>query len=212
MAYLEREDGSREELFGSGGGESLAAEVEAPLLGRIPFDPRLGALADEGEPIVLAEPDAVVSRAIVELAEAIAATRREQGVGIEAAAAGRELSVEGVRTACGRLGTASAARILAEHFLDADTRARRTHVADRVASDARGPGSRGRAEPRRRGGGLRAVEGRGAPGYLTLAAVVDAQLEAPPGRARVVVARECFPPVSSATGCAGSRKVALSPP
>jgi ATP-binding protein involved in chromosome partitioning len=82
MAYLEREDGSREELFGSGGGESLAAEVEAPLLGRIPFDPRLGALADEGEPIVLAEPDAVVSRAIVELAEAIAATRREQGVGI----------------------------------------------------------------------------------------------------------------------------------
>ena len=73
MAYLAREDGSREELFGSGGGEALAAEVEAPLLGRIPFDPRLGALADEGEPIVLAEPDAEVSRAIVELAEAIAA-------------------------------------------------------------------------------------------------------------------------------------------
>ena len=82
MAYLERPDGSREELFGSGGGESLAAEVEAPLLGRIPFDPRLGELADEGEPIVLAEPEAAVSRAIVELAEAIAATRREQGVGI----------------------------------------------------------------------------------------------------------------------------------
>ncbi len=82
MAYLVREDGSREELFGSGGGEALAAEVEAPLLGRIPFDPRLGALADEGEPIVLAEPEAGVSRAIVELAEAIAATRREQGVGI----------------------------------------------------------------------------------------------------------------------------------
>src|SRR5262245_31363125 len=82
MSYLTREDGSREELFGSGGGEALAAEVEAPLLGRIPFDPRLGALADQGEPIVLAEPDAAVSRAIVELAEAIAATRREQGVGI----------------------------------------------------------------------------------------------------------------------------------
>jgi ATP-binding protein involved in chromosome partitioning len=82
MAYLTREDGSREELFGSGGGEALAAEVEAPLLGRIPFDPRLGALADLGEPIVLAEPEAEVSRAIVELAEAIAATRREQGVGI----------------------------------------------------------------------------------------------------------------------------------
>jgi ATP-binding protein involved in chromosome partitioning len=82
MAYLTREDGSREELFGSGGGETLAAEVEAPLLGRIPFDPRLGALADEGEPIVLAEPEAEVSQAIAALADAISATRREQGVGI----------------------------------------------------------------------------------------------------------------------------------
>jgi ATP-binding protein involved in chromosome partitioning len=82
MAYLTREDGSREELFGSGGGEALAAEVEAPLLGRIPFDPRLGVLADEGEPIVLAEPETEVSRAIVALAEAVVDTRREQGVGI----------------------------------------------------------------------------------------------------------------------------------
>ncbi|MGH3019378.1 MAG: Mrp/NBP35 family ATP-binding protein [Gaiellaceae bacterium] len=82
MSYLAREDGSREELFGTGGGEALAAEVEAPLLGQIPFDPRLGALADAGEPIVLADPDAEVSRSIVELAEAVAATRREEGIGI----------------------------------------------------------------------------------------------------------------------------------
>jgi ATP-binding protein involved in chromosome partitioning len=82
MAYLTRADGSREELFGSGGGEALAAEVEAPLLGRIPFEPRLGALADEGEPIVWADPEAEASQAIVALAEAIAAARREQGVGI----------------------------------------------------------------------------------------------------------------------------------
>jgi ATP-binding protein involved in chromosome partitioning len=82
MSYLTREDGGREELFGSGGGESLSREVEAPLLARIPFDPRLGALADEGEPIVLVEPEAEVSGAIVGLAEAIVATRREQGVGI----------------------------------------------------------------------------------------------------------------------------------
>jgi len=82
MSYLTREDGSREELFGSGGGDALAAEVEAPLLGRIPFDPRLGALADQGEPIVFADPEAEVSRAIFALAEAVADTRREQGVGI----------------------------------------------------------------------------------------------------------------------------------
>jgi ATP-binding protein involved in chromosome partitioning len=74
--------GTGEELFGSGGGDALAAEVETELLARIPFEPRLAALADEGEPIVLAEPDAEVSQAIMGLAEAIAATKREQGVGI----------------------------------------------------------------------------------------------------------------------------------
>jgi LDH2 family malate/lactate/ureidoglycolate dehydrogenase len=35
--------------------------------------------------------------------------------------------------------------------------------------------------------------GRGALGYLTLAAVCDAQLAAPPRRARVIVAESCFP-------------------
>jgi ATP-binding protein involved in chromosome partitioning len=79
MSYL---TGSGEELFGSGGGDALAEEIEAPLLARVPFDPRLAAYADAGEPIVLAEPDAEVSRAIVELARTIADARREQGVGI----------------------------------------------------------------------------------------------------------------------------------
>ena len=36
-------------------------------------------------------------------------------------------------------------------------------------------------------------ESHGALGYLTLAAIVEAQLAGPPARARVVVARECFP-------------------
>ena len=74
--------GSGEELFGSGGGQALAEEIEAPLLARIPFDPRLAALADEGEPIVLAEPETEVSRAILGLAESVVATKRERGVGI----------------------------------------------------------------------------------------------------------------------------------
>ena len=74
--------GTGDELFGSGGGEALAADVEAPVLARIPFDPRLAGFADEGEPIVLADPEAEVSQAIVGLAETIAGTKREQGVGI----------------------------------------------------------------------------------------------------------------------------------
>ena len=82
MSYLSRADGEREELFGAGGGEALAAEVGAPLLARIPFDPRLGAFADDGEPMVIAAPDEEVSRAITGLAESVAAMKREQGVGI----------------------------------------------------------------------------------------------------------------------------------
>jgi ATP-binding protein involved in chromosome partitioning len=82
MSFLARPDGSREELFGRGGGERLAGEVEVPLLARIPFDPRLGAYADEGEAIVEVEPEAEVSKAIRGLAETITAAKREQGIGI----------------------------------------------------------------------------------------------------------------------------------
>jgi hypothetical protein len=41
--------------------------------------------------------------------------------------------------------------------------------------------------------GFERWDGAGALGYLTLAAIVDAQLAAPPRHARVVVARRCFP-------------------
>jgi malate/lactate dehydrogenase-like protein len=41
--------------------------------------------------------------------------------------------------------------------------------------------------------GFQRWHGRGALGYLTLAAICDAQLEDPPSHARVVVADDCFP-------------------
>src|SRR4029450_1238738 len=40
---------------------------------------------------------------------------------------------------------------------------------------------------------LESWDGRGALGYLTLAAIVEAQLADPPERARVIVAAHCFP-------------------
>jgi ATP-binding protein involved in chromosome partitioning len=64
------------EIFGSGGGAELAAEVGAPLLGTIELDPRLREAADEGEPLVTADPEAPTSRAIAAVAEALAASRR----------------------------------------------------------------------------------------------------------------------------------------
>jgi ATP-binding protein involved in chromosome partitioning len=70
------------EVFGRGGGAVLAEELGVPLLGEIPLDPRLREQGDLGTPLVTADPDSPTAQAIVVLAEAIDATRREEGVGI----------------------------------------------------------------------------------------------------------------------------------
>src|SRR5919197_2657767 len=70
------------EVFGSGGGAALATDLGVPLLAEVPLDPRLREQGDAGEPLVVADPDSPSARAIAALADRIAATRREQGVGI----------------------------------------------------------------------------------------------------------------------------------
>jgi ATP-binding protein involved in chromosome partitioning len=47
--------GSEHDIFGSGGGESFAADNEMPFLGSIPLDPSIRTGGDEGKPIVLEE-------------------------------------------------------------------------------------------------------------------------------------------------------------
>jgi ATP-binding protein involved in chromosome partitioning len=63
-------------VFGRGGGAALAEELGVDLLGEIPLDARLREQADLGVPLVLADPDADSSRAIIAVAEAIAARKR----------------------------------------------------------------------------------------------------------------------------------------
>ena len=63
------------DVFGSGGGDRLAEELDVPLLGRVPLDPLLRECGDAGEPIVSAEPDSETAREIVRIAEAIDALR-----------------------------------------------------------------------------------------------------------------------------------------
>ena len=72
MAWLV---GTGQELFGSGGGEALAAEIDVPVLARIPFDPVLREASDAGRTVLEAAPDAEVSSAIRALAEAVQARR-----------------------------------------------------------------------------------------------------------------------------------------
>ncbi len=53
MSYLLTADDERHAVFGSGGGEALAAETGAPLLGSIPLDAAVADGFDTGEPAVL---------------------------------------------------------------------------------------------------------------------------------------------------------------
>lgn len=48
-------DGTHHALFGEGGGEALASEIGAPLLGRVPIDPVVSTSSDAGEAFVLGD-------------------------------------------------------------------------------------------------------------------------------------------------------------
>jgi LDH2 family malate/lactate/ureidoglycolate dehydrogenase len=87
------------------------------------------------------------------------------------------------------------AAVLAQHFEDAEARGKRGHGLSRVDWLESLPDLDPTARPQRvvSEPGFERWEGRGALGYLTLAAICDAQLGDPPSRARVVVAAECFP-------------------
>lgn len=87
------------------------------------------------------------------------------------------------------------AGILADHFLDAEARGRTGHGLTRVDWLSSLPDLNPDARPERvlAEPGFERWEGRGALGYLTLAAICESQLAKPPVHARVVVAKDCFP-------------------
>jgi ATP-binding protein involved in chromosome partitioning len=58
MSAFVAPDGTSYALFGEGGGDALAAEIGAPLVGRIPLEPAVSAGGDTGHPAALADADA----------------------------------------------------------------------------------------------------------------------------------------------------------
>jgi ATP-binding protein involved in chromosome partitioning len=78
MSWLEMPDGSRMELFGSGGGQSVADSLAAstgtkvPLLGQIPIDQQVREGGDDGLPVVLTNPDSPASMALRAVADTLA--------------------------------------------------------------------------------------------------------------------------------------------
>ncbi|GAB2811201.1 Mrp/NBP35 family ATP-binding protein [Actinocorallia aurea] len=92
MSYLVCDHcGERQNVFGEGGGQTVADELtktlgaRVPLLGQVPLDVRLREGGDEGKPLVLSDPDAPAAAELRKIAENLAG--RSRGL------LGRQLSV-----------------------------------------------------------------------------------------------------------------------
>jgi ATP-binding protein involved in chromosome partitioning len=78
MSWLELPDGTRMDLFGTGGGAAVAESLSqltgtnVPLLGQIPIDQRIREGGDEGRPFVLSDPDSPASIALRGVADRLA--------------------------------------------------------------------------------------------------------------------------------------------
>jgi ATP-binding protein involved in chromosome partitioning len=82
MSWLDQADGTRLEIFGAGGGRTVAASLSeltgAPveLLAQIPLDPAVRIGGDEGLPVALADPSSPAATALREVARALGQRRR----------------------------------------------------------------------------------------------------------------------------------------
>ena len=78
MSGFTTPDGQRFTIFGEGGGQFLADELDVPLLGKVPLSEELRSHADAGTPLVLADPDAPASIAIRDAARGIVAATPQE--------------------------------------------------------------------------------------------------------------------------------------
>jgi ATP-binding protein involved in chromosome partitioning len=78
MSGFTTPDGERFTIFGEGGGQLLADELDVPLLGKVPLQQELREHADAGSPLVVADPDAPASQAIRNAARGIVATTPQE--------------------------------------------------------------------------------------------------------------------------------------
>lgn len=71
MSYLGLPDGSRQNLFGEGGGKETAESLETSLLGEIPIDPSIRIGCDNGIPIVISDPESAAAKEFFKIAQQI---------------------------------------------------------------------------------------------------------------------------------------------
>ncbi|MEO0796653.1 MAG: P-loop NTPase [Verrucomicrobiota bacterium] len=71
MSYLEGTDGSRQYIFGQGGGKRTATALNTEFLGEIPLDPLLREGCDQGIPIVISDPERPAAQGFRDIAARI---------------------------------------------------------------------------------------------------------------------------------------------
>jgi ATP-binding protein involved in chromosome partitioning len=73
MSWFTGDEGTRYELFGSGGGATLAADLGVPLLGQLPLVPAVRLGGDDGRPVTAVDPDGETAQAFRAVADKLAA-------------------------------------------------------------------------------------------------------------------------------------------
>lgn len=73
MSWFSGDDGKRYELFGAGGGATLAKDLGVPLLGQVPLVNAVRLGGDEGNPVTAVDPGSETAQAFVSIAEKLAA-------------------------------------------------------------------------------------------------------------------------------------------
>ncbi|MFC0535831.1 Mrp/NBP35 family ATP-binding protein [Pelagicoccus mobilis] len=76
MSYLEAPDGSRQNIFGEGGGTQTATDLNTEFLGQIPLDKSIREGGDAGTPIVLSKPESEAAKVFVSIANSLLAKVR----------------------------------------------------------------------------------------------------------------------------------------
>ena len=72
MSYYALPDGERDYIFGEGGAAKFAEEEKLALLGEIPVTRRMRESGDQGQPLVIAEPDSPDAKALRSAARTLA--------------------------------------------------------------------------------------------------------------------------------------------
>ena len=67
--FIAPDTGTEYDIFGTGGGETLAQALETELWASLPIDPRLREGGDAGTPITLAEPDSAAAQRFTQIAK-----------------------------------------------------------------------------------------------------------------------------------------------